>query len=95
MKSQSRIASVLITFAAAAVIERHLGWKRSLLAYAIAGYVSASRLHDNRHYLSDVVFGAAVGQIAGRTVTLHGREHWTLGPSIVPGGAAIVVARIP
>ena len=84
-----------ITFAAAAVIERHLGWKRSLAAYAIAAYVSTSRLHDNRHYLSDVVFGAAVGTIAGRTVTLHGREHWALGPSLVPGGVAIVAARIP
>ena len=84
-----------ITFAAAAVIERHLGWKRSLAAYAIAAYVSASRLHDNRHYLSDVVFGAAVGTIAGRTVTVHGRDHWSLGPSLVPGGVAIVAARIP
>jgi hypothetical protein len=84
-----------ITFAAAAVIERHLGWKRSLLAYAVAGYVATSRLHDDRHYLSDVVFGAAVGTIAGRTVTVHGREHWALGPSAVPGGVAIVAARIP
>jgi membrane-associated phospholipid phosphatase len=84
-----------ITFAAAAVIERHLGWKRSLAAYAIAAYVSTSRLHDNRHYLSDVVFGAAVGTIAGRTVTRHGRDQWTLGPSLVPGGVAIVAARTP
>jgi membrane-associated phospholipid phosphatase len=84
-----------ITFAAAAVIERHLGWKGSLAAYAVAAYVSASRLHDNVHYLSDVVFGAAVGTISGRTVTRHGREQWTLGPSIVPGGVAIVAARTP
>ena len=84
-----------ITFAAAAVLERHLGWKRSLVAYAIATYVATSRLHDNVHYLSDVVFGAAVGTIAGRTVTVHGREHWALGPSLVPGGVAIVAARTP
>lgn len=44
-----------VTFATATVIERHLGWKKSVLAYAIASYVSASRLHDNRHYLSDVI----------------------------------------
>jgi len=84
-----------ITFAAAAAIERHLGWKRSLAAYAVAAYVSASRLHDNRHYLSDVVFGAAVGTIAGRTVTRHGRAQWTIGPAAVPGGVALVVARRP
>jgi membrane-associated phospholipid phosphatase len=82
-----------VTFATAAVIERHLGWKRSLLAYGIASYVAASRLHDNRHYLSDVVFGAAVGSIAGRTVTAHGRDTWTLTPVTVPGGVALNITR--
>jgi hypothetical protein len=82
-----------ITFAAAAVIERHLGWKHSMWAYGIASYVAASRLHDNKHYLSDVVFGAAVGSIAGRTVTRHGREAWSLGAMALPGGVAIAVSR--
>jgi hypothetical protein len=84
-----------ITFAAATVIERHLGWKKAALVYAIASYVAASRLHDNVHYLSDVVFGAALGTIAGRTVTEHGRETWTLVPAAVPGGAVILLARVP
>jgi membrane-associated phospholipid phosphatase len=82
-----------ITFAAATVIERHLGWRNSIAAYAIASYVAASRLHDNKHYLSDIVFGAAVGTIAGRTVTEHGRDNWTLGPMAVPGGVAIGATR--
>jgi hypothetical protein len=82
-----------ITFAAATVIERHLGWKRSVLGYVVASYVATSRLHDNRHYLSDVVFGAATGTIAGRTVTQHGRNVWTLAPVNVPGGIAIVASR--
>jgi membrane-associated phospholipid phosphatase len=82
-----------MTFALATVIERHLGWKHSIAAYAIASYVAASRLHDNRHYLSDVVFGAAVGLIAGRTVTEHGRDTWTLAPVAVPRGVGIVVTR--
>jgi membrane-associated phospholipid phosphatase len=55
--------------------------------------VAASRLHDNKHYLSDVVFGAAVGSIAGRTVTRHGREAWSLSPMAVPAGVAITVSR--
>ena len=50
-----------ITFAAATVIERHLGWRKAILGYGIASYVAVSRLHDNRHWLSDVVFGAARG----------------------------------
>ena len=82
-----------ITFAGATVIERHVGWRKSVLGYAIATYVAASRLHDNRHYLSDVAFGAAVGTIAGRTITEHGRNYWTLAPVTVPGGAAILVVR--
>jgi membrane-associated phospholipid phosphatase len=81
-----------ITFAAATVIERHLGWRQSILGYAIASYVASSRIHDNVHYLSDVVFGAAIGTIAGRTVTQHGRSYWTFVPTAVPGGGIAVLA---
>ncbi len=82
-----------ITFATATVIERHLGWRKSLLAYGIASYVAASRIHDNRHYLSDVVFGAAVGTIAGRTVVHHAADYWAVNPVKLPGGVAILVTR--
>jgi hypothetical protein len=82
-----------ITFATATVIERHLGWRSSALGYSVASYVAASRLHDNRHWLSDVVFGAAVGAISGRTVTQHGRNFWTMMPVPVPGGVAIVAMK--
>jgi len=84
-----------ITFATATVIERHLGWRKSLLGYGIASYVAASRLHDNRHYLSDVVFGAAVGAIAGRTVVHHAADYWAVVPVSVPGGGvALLVTRV-
>jgi len=82
-----------ITFAGATVLERHVGWRNSLLAYAAASYVAASRLHDNRHYLSDVVAGAAVGAIAGRTVVHHASDYWALTPVSVPGGVAVLVTR--
>jgi hypothetical protein len=83
-----------ITFASATVIERHLGWRKSLLGYTIASYVAASRLHDNRHYLSDVVFGAAVGSIAGRTVVHHASDYWAFTPVALPeGGIALMVTR--
>jgi hypothetical protein len=83
-----------VTFAAATVIERHLGWRKSLLGYTIASYVAVSRLHDNRHYLSDVIFGAAVGSIAGRTVVHHEADYWALTPVSVPGGGvALLVSR--
>ena len=82
-----------VTFAAATVIERHLGWKRAALGYLIAGYVASSRLHDNVHYVSDVAFGAAVGTIAGRTVTQHGPTVWTLVPAQIQGGYGFFLTR--
>ncbi len=84
-----------ITFATATVIERHLGWRKAVLAYVIASYVASSRLHDNVHFLSDVVFGAAVGSIAGRTVVHHASDYWAFTPVSVPGGGvALMVTRI-
>jgi len=82
-----------VTFASATVIERHLGWKKSVLGYVIASYVAASRLHYNRHYLSDVTFGAAVGTIAGNAVMHHQPDNWTFAPVNMPGGVAILVSR--
>ena len=81
-----------ITFASATVLQQHLGWKAAVPTYALATYVAASRLHDNRHFVSDVVFGATVGIIVGRSVTWHGRNTYTLAPVAVPGGlgAAII-----
>ena len=84
-----------VTFATATVIERHLGWRKSVLGYAIASYVAASRLHDNRHYLSDVIFGAGVGAIAGRTVVHHASDYWAFTPvSVRGGGVALLVTRV-
>lgn len=82
------------TFATATVLERHLGWKAAVPTYAVATYVAASRLHENRHYLSDVVFGATVGLISGRTVTRHGRHNYSFIPYVVPGGAGVAVVHL-
>lgn len=81
------------TFAFATALERHLGWRGAAPAYLLSSYVAASRLHENRHFLSDVVFGAAVGIIAGRTVTRHGRENYPVEIAFVHGGAAVIFVR--
>lgn len=83
-------------FAAASVIERHLGRRGAWPTFAIASYVAASRLADNRHYLSDVLFGGALGITSGWTVVgRHGRENFALAPVPVPGGFMISVSRVP
>jgi len=78
------------TFATAAVIERHFGYRGSWPMFLIASYVATSRLHDNRHFLSDVVFGAAVGVSSGWTVVgRHGRDRFALVPVPIRGGIAL------
>ena len=78
------------TFATAAVAWRHFGWKAGLPASAVGAWVAAGRVQLGKHFLSDVVFGAAVGTAAGRTVTIgHGAKKVTMGPTVVPGGAAL------
>ena len=61
-------------FALAAVAERLYGWRVGIPAYALAGVVGASRIEQDKHWLSDVVAGATLGYIVGRTVVrVNGR----------------------
>jgi len=77
-----------MSFASATVLQQEFGWKVGIPAYAVASYVAASRVQMKRHYLSDVTFGAALGIVAGRTVSLgHGRRLLVT-PMATPSGAA-------
>lgn len=81
-------------FATASVIERHFGYRGALPTYLIATYVAASRLHDNRHYVSDVMFGAALGIASGWTVVgRHGRSEFTMLPVPLRGGVMLTITR--
>lgn len=74
-------------FATATVVQKHFGWKAGVPAFAAAAYVGASRIDANKHYLSDVAFGAALGIIGGRTVTLGTRSmKFAVTPVGGPGG---------
>jgi membrane-associated phospholipid phosphatase len=83
-------------FAAASVIERHFGYRGAWPTLVAASYVATSRLVDDRHFLSDVVFGAAVGVASGWTVVgTHGRSSMTLMPIPIRGGVFLAVTRAP
>lgn len=81
-------------FASATVLQHRFGWKAGIPAYAVATYVAASRVDMQRHYLSDVVFGAAVGIVAGRTVTVGGHQ-FEIGPMAASGGAGVGLSLLP
>jgi membrane-associated phospholipid phosphatase len=80
-----------ITFAGATVVQQHFGWKAAVPIYVVASYVALSRLHDNVHYPSDVVFGATTGIIVGRTVTWHGRNNFPVHLAVGPEFSGAIV----
>jgi membrane-associated phospholipid phosphatase len=83
------------SFATAMVLQEHYGWKLGLPAFLAATYSGVSRVVDNQHWASDVVFGAAVGMAAGRTVTIHVREaRVTVAPLAVPGGGGVLISAL-
>jgi hypothetical protein len=82
-------------FTTSAIVWRHFGWKAGLPASALGAWVGAGRVQLGKHFLSDVVMGAAVGTMSGRTVTIgHGPKAVVLAPVAVPGGAAIAFTLV-
>jgi hypothetical protein len=79
-------------FAWATVAARHFGPKLGVPAYAFAALVGVGRMEKNVHYLSDVVAGASLGYLVGRTVTrrdgepLPGERRVRVEPSVPRGG---------
>jgi len=82
------------TFTTATVLQHDFGWKVGVPAYAAAAFVGGSRLQENRHYLSDVVFGAAIGIASGRAATVgHGSHAFALSPLVEPRAIGIMLTR--
>ncbi len=82
-------------FTIATVLNEFYGHKVGVPAYAIAIFVGISRLSKNVHFLSDVVSGAAVGYIVGRTVSngnSFAEQHFTLAPAFSPQGDGLGLA---
>jgi membrane-associated phospholipid phosphatase len=55
-------------FAWATVANAHYGWKAGVPSYLAASAIGLSRITNDKHHLSDVVAGATIGLITGRTV---------------------------
>jgi membrane-associated phospholipid phosphatase len=81
-------------FATATVLQQHFGWKAGIPAYAFGAYVAASRMSANKHHLSDVMLGAAIGIASARTVTVgSGKARFGMGVTPTQGGAAITFTK--
>lgn len=82
-------------FATASVLQSRYGWKAGAPAYAVATWIAASRVQSHRHYLSDVIAGATIGILAGRSVTIgHGAGRFSVSPMPVSGGMGINLVHV-
>lgn len=63
--------------------------------YAAATFVGFSRLYQDKHWASDIVLGAAVGELCGRVVTrFHGgkgRSTFTVAPMATGNSASLAL----
>jgi membrane-associated phospholipid phosphatase len=80
------------TFASATVLARHLGPQATWPALVVASFVSLSRVNQNRHFLSDVVFGASLGVAVGWN-TVHRESTWTVAPGVSRSQVGVHVTR--
>ena len=77
----------------AAVIQDHYGLAPALPFYALGAGIAFARIRTNHHWLSDTVFGAALGIASGRASTRYHATHWNVTPVKTPGGVAVYVTR--
>lgn len=84
-------------FAVAPVLAHRFGRLAAIPAYVLAVGTGLGRVEDRKHYLSDVLAGAAIGLAVGRAVTGDGAAGGShanaTGPrfGIGPGGAEVTV----
>jgi len=85
-----------LAFASAGVLQRHLGWKAGMAAYVGAAYIGTSRLSEDQHFLTDVIFGAAVGLASAHAQGIaHRRSGLTVMPVAMRGGVGVLVTALP
>jgi membrane-associated phospholipid phosphatase len=81
--------------ALATVAGAHFGPKVGVPAYLAAGAIGVARMGSNVHHLSDVLAGATLGYIVGRTVVRQdglvprGKPRFQIVPSAPPTGAGV------
>lgn len=82
------------SFAMASVLTRTSGSVPvGVLSYATAAFVGFSRMYEDKHWASDVLLGAVIGELAGRVVTDHyaRKGSVTVVPSVSSTSAALAL----
>jgi membrane-associated phospholipid phosphatase len=80
-----------VSFAAAATLEKRYGWHAGLPAHIVAALVGVARVKADKHFVHDVVAGAAIGEASGWLLTRRqsGRVQWMPWGDTHGGGVAM------
>jgi membrane-associated phospholipid phosphatase len=81
------------SFAAAATLHKRHGWKVGVPAHAVAAFVGVARVKADKHFVHDVLVGAAIGEAAGWLLTSKKNEkvQWLPWGDTRGGGMTVVV----
>lgn len=82
-----------VSFAAAATLHKRYGWEVGIPAHVVAAFVGVSRVKADKHFVHDVVAGAAIGEAAGWILTSRKSERvkWLPWGDAHSGGATVAM----
>jgi membrane-associated phospholipid phosphatase len=81
-------------FAFAAVFSEQYPLPVQILLYSTALAVSAERVYNNHHFTADVLAGAVIGYVVGKTLVwrhMHGDKGFSFMPLALSGGGGVAV----
>lgn len=81
------------SFAAAATLYKRHGWEVGIPAHLVATFVGVARVKADKHFVHDVIAGAAIGEAAGWLLTSrkNDRVQWLPWGDSKGGGVTIAM----
>lgn len=81
------------SFAAAATLHKRHGWEVGVPAHLVAAFVGVARIKADKHYVHDVIVGAAIGEAAGWLLTTpkSDKVQWIPWADSKGGGVAVAM----
>jgi len=82
-----------MSFAAAGTLHKRYGWEVGIPAHAVAAFVAAARVKADKHYVHDVIAGAAIGEAAAWLITQRksDRVRWVPWGDTRGAGVTVVI----
>ena len=82
-----------VSFAAAATLHKRYGWEIGLPAHVVATFVGVARVKADKHFVHDVIAGAAIGEASGWLLTdrKNDRVQWLPWGDAHSGGVTVAM----